>query len=769
MKPKKKTPDAPLRPQPKPAAVVPPLPRQPLSPGRKWLFRLIALALPLLALLLVEIGLRVGGYGYDPTFLKVERDATGQTWLINNDRFTQRFFPPELVRWPGTFKFAATKPAEVQRIFIFGESAAMGDPQPSVGASHYLEILLREKFPHQKFEIINLGITAINSHVILPIAEDIAVRGQGDIWLIYMGNNEMVGPFGAATVFGSRAPPLPAVRWNLALQKSRVGQLAVSWLRQLGGKPKNATWGGMKMFLQNQIPPEDARRETVYQNFDRNLRDIVQAGRDSGAKIVLSTVAVNLRDCPPFGSLANSNLPASDRTQFDALYTEGVARQTNQQCAEAVAKFTAAAKLDATFAELQFRWAQCLLQESQPGAAREHFQQACDVDALPFRADTRINGAIRQLATNQPGNDLIFCDAETAIKSAAPEGIAGDESFFEHVHFNFDGNYRLAKIWAETIAAALPEAVRQTATPDWAGQEACERDLGLSDWNRMFVYTSVIGRMGQPPLAMHFNNPTRVAELQAQVAKVRQRLSRTNAVSEANAAFRTAVSRAPNNGSLHENYANFLESIGDLPGALAEYLKLNELLPHDFYARLQAGRLLQESGKAAAAEPLLRQAAAQRASLPEPWFELGRTLAAQTNYGEALQCFERAVAMRPTDGSYLANKAMALSKLNRRPEAIAAYREAIKFHGDNWEGHFELAGELAAANEVAESIKEYQAAVRLNPRHAIARVNLGVMLVRQNRLAEAIQQFETALAIEPGNASAKDYLRQVSARQGQRR
>jgi len=47
------------------------------------------------------------------------------------------------------------------------------------------------------------------------------------------------------------------------------------------------------------------------------LNDIVQAGLDSGAKILLNTVAVNLKDCPPFASLTNSILPAADRAQFD--------------------------------------------------------------------------------------------------------------------------------------------------------------------------------------------------------------------------------------------------------------------------------------------------------------------------------------------------------------------------------------------------------------------------------------------------------------------
>jgi hypothetical protein len=72
-------------------------------------------------------------------------------------------------------------------------------------------MLLRERFPGQRFEVVNVAVTAINSHVILPIARECA-QHQGDLWIVYMGNNEMVGPFGAATVFGTRAPSWWSVR-----------------------------------------------------------------------------------------------------------------------------------------------------------------------------------------------------------------------------------------------------------------------------------------------------------------------------------------------------------------------------------------------------------------------------------------------------------------------------------------------------------------------------------------------------------------------------
>jgi hypothetical protein len=126
---------------------------------------------------------------------------------VANHDFGLPFFPRSQVRISDMSVMPATKAPDTFRIFIFGESAAMGDPRPNFGAGCYLEVLLAERFPQTKFELINTSTTAINSHVILPIARECA-RHSGDLWLIYIGNNEMVGPFGAATVFGARAPPL---------------------------------------------------------------------------------------------------------------------------------------------------------------------------------------------------------------------------------------------------------------------------------------------------------------------------------------------------------------------------------------------------------------------------------------------------------------------------------------------------------------------------------------------------------------------------------
>src|SRR5258707_9997457 len=281
-------------------------PVAPSNPVHKWLFRVVALlVVPVLLLGGLEAALRLAGYGY-PTGLFKKIEINHEGFLVNNDTFGFRFFSPELARSPGPIRIEAKKPAGAYRIFILGESAAMGDPEPAYGAGRYLEALLSERYPNERFEVVNTGITAINSHVILPIARDCA-RAEGDLWIIYMGNNEMVGPFGAATVFGEKAPPLSFVRLNLAIQKTRIGQLLIELGRRLKGKNPNASWGGMEMFVGNRERPDDPRREVVYGNFEQNLNDIVKGGLDSGAKILLNTVAGNLKDCPPFLSMANGN------------------------------------------------------------------------------------------------------------------------------------------------------------------------------------------------------------------------------------------------------------------------------------------------------------------------------------------------------------------------------------------------------------------------------------------------------------------------------
>ena len=174
------------------------------------------------------------------------------------------------------------------------------------------------------------------------------------------------------------------------------------------------------MFMKNRIAPGDPHKEVVYRNFRRNLEDILRAGRASGVPILLNTVAVNLKDCAPFASLADTNLPAADRLACDDLSREGAEADQQGNFTVAADRWARAARLDAHSAQLQFELGSCLLSLTNFAAARQHLEQACDFDALPFRADSRINEAILGTARDAKDRAVALCDAAGLFANQQP-------------------------------------------------------------------------------------------------------------------------------------------------------------------------------------------------------------------------------------------------------------------------------------------------------------------------------------------------------------
>src|SRR5580693_8669713 len=110
---------------------------KPISKRRLWLMRLIAMVfIPLFVLGGLELGLRLAGYGYDTGFFRpIEID--GHEFYVPNEKFSHRFFPPALARTALPIRFAAEKATNAYRIFLFGESAAKGDPDTTYGVGRY--------------------------------------------------------------------------------------------------------------------------------------------------------------------------------------------------------------------------------------------------------------------------------------------------------------------------------------------------------------------------------------------------------------------------------------------------------------------------------------------------------------------------------------------------------------------------------------------------------------------------------------------------------
>ena len=166
----------------------------------------------------------------------------------------------------------SAKPAGTVRIFVLGGSAAQGFPDPSFSFGRILAVMLGQQYPGRQFEVVNAAMPAINSHAALEIARDCAAH-QPDLFLVYMGNNEVIGPYGPGTVFQRWSPSLGMIRASLWVKSTARRPIAG---RRVHG-PRAATTSAvdrgpsMEMFLGNPVPADDPRLTAVYDNYRRNL------------------------------------------------------------------------------------------------------------------------------------------------------------------------------------------------------------------------------------------------------------------------------------------------------------------------------------------------------------------------------------------------------------------------------------------------------------------------------------------------------------------
>ena len=722
--------------------------------------------IPLFLLGLAELSLRWLGYGHPVSFL-VPKQIGGTAMLVDNPWFGLSFFPPALARSPSPVTIPAEKPPGTFRIFLFGESAALGDPRPAYGMGRYLEALLTQRFPGTKFEVVCVAMTAINSHAILPIARE-CTRYQGDLWIVYMGNNEFAGPFGANTVFGPRAPPAWAVRCFLAVQSTRTGQFLVSLARKLHpSSSAPAAWGGLKMFLDHQLPPEDARRERVYRNFALNLDAIIHAGVRARVPILLSTVASNLKDCPPFSSATPKEGTGAAPAGWRKWSESAAANRAQGNFVQALDGYSKALALGSNCAQTHFDLGECYLALTNLGAARQHFSQARDLDTLPFRADTRLNALIASAARRYAGRGVWSVDAERALGPLSASGIPGWEAFYEHVHLNWDGNYRMGLAFAQTVLPLLPAQITNRETASWADAQDCARRLGLTDWNRYAVFEEILRRLSEPPFTGQPNHDVQLERITNALAEIRARVH-PGAAQEARALFESELRQHPQDHWLHHNYAEFLTRVGDLAGATRQLEAVRDLLPAHYTSDLQLGRLLAAQKQYDQAADRLREAAQLRPDLFDVHVELGHVLVAAGKLAQGLKEYAQAWNCSGRDEARLHFlQADALSRQQHRDAAIQNLRQAIDLRHDYWEAHELLGMELALDTQYPQAQAEFEQVVQFHPNYAEGHLNLGIALARQHRLPEALDQFRQTLQLDPHNARAQEFLSTLSRLQTQ--
>ena len=450
---------------------------------------------PLLFFVLLELGLTIAGVGTSFDFFH-EIDIDGQSYYQENSDFADQFYPASLNINPRENTFSVERHPELVRVFILGGSAALGFPHKNHGLDRLLAAQLREALPSREIEVINTAMTSVNSHVMYAVARSIP-EDSADFAVILMGNNEVVGPYGPGTFNQNFLANINVIRGIQALKRTRIWQALASAIQQI--RPTDAMqeleWEGMQMFTNNGVPHDDPRMEGVYSHYEDNLTDIVETLRSKGMHVILSSVPVNLRHSAPFLSVHSPTLSKEQLDQWRELTRRGTQSSDEQNWEDAVTRFQSALEIDPEYADTHFRLATAFENLSEFPKARTHYRRALDLDALRFRADTRINQIIRNVAASVESDALSYVDNAAAFEQASQPFQPGWNLLLEHVHYDFSGNHVLAAGISRSIASNV------TAADDYQPLSETEvaRRVGFPNHDTHAEIKTLHAMIQQPP------------------------------------------------------------------------------------------------------------------------------------------------------------------------------------------------------------------------------------------------------------------------------
>lgn len=708
-----------------------------ISRKQLWAFRIAAIiVIPIIFLTVLEIILCLIGFGYN-THAMIERKINGREVCCNNMKFCWRFFPNNIARDLHPFVFEKKKPQGTYRIFVMGASATLGVPGPEYNFARILEVMLSDKYPETKFEVITVAAVAINSHVVLQMAEDCA-RYEPDLFVLYLGNNEVVGPYGPGTVLTHLPMNLPMIRANIAMKSTRTGQIYDKFFSATTGNKKNSTarWDGMELFLDKQVRYNSDDLESVYLYYKKNLENICKVAKRAGADTIISNVGSNLKDCPPFASMHKETLGEDEKRKWQQVYQQGIEYETAGEYKQAITSYQKAAAIDETFADLQFRLGRCFMETGQYETAKEYYIKARDYDTLRFRADTRINEIIEKSADEQ--KDIYFVDSVSALEENSPHGITGEEFFYEHVHLNFSGNYVIAKAIFEQTSKILTLTLNEKDGPT-LNEQQCADTLAYTDFDRYYLLNFMLTSMlDKPP----FSNQLYHNEF---IDKTRDEVKQLDVYAQP----------------------------AKLKASLDKYKKVIQERPDDWQLLWRYGLILSnKSIDLKAAETQLRRSLEICPYNPIVYSALGHVLYKQGNIIETRKTLLRLLEIRP-NSPQAHNELANLYKLNNDyKNYILHTTESLAIESvSSIDSHVDLADAYYRIGNTDKAIEVLVQAIKSFPENKTAKGHgyLSMMLSRRGQYREALDEAKFALSIDPNQVNEKgfkDYLNKLKQKVG---
>ena len=338
------------------------------------------------------------------------------------------------------------------RVVCLGGSVTYGYPYDDrYSYPRLLEVGLRAIAPNTDWRVLNLGAPGYGSYRWRLLAADL-VQLKPDLVVVTIGNNE-------------------ALEYQFGKEIFRYGKFWTRFRADLARRSRFAAWlvqsaDARRTRRDGRIPQKDVRfprgsaeRELLVSHYRENLGAICDVFRSAGVPVLLTTVPVNVRDCPPFGADAPGQ-PMGSRDEgqirrFTALLEamrSGRSEEARVICERLMGELPDCARL---------RYIGAIIHDSlgMKERAADSYFQANELDAFPLRAFPSLNDAALRIAGSRQAGVV---DLVAAVREVSP--VPGTDVFFDNCHPRRELSPELARAIAQKMIADG----QVVASGDWA-------------------------------------------------------------------------------------------------------------------------------------------------------------------------------------------------------------------------------------------------------------------------------------------------------------
>ena len=222
-------------------------------------------------------------------------------------------------------------------------------------------------------------------------------------------------------------------------------------------------------------------------------------------------------------------------------------------------------------------------------------------------------------------------------------------------------------------------------------------------------------------------------------------------IKEAIVACQQALKIRPDFIHAYVTLGNALQAGGKIEAAIRSYSQALELQPNFAEVRANIGSMYFKMGRLEEAIAYYQQAIALSPDLAGAHWNLGKVYHKHGNIEAAIACFQRTSELNPqlVGADFHFNLANRLFSQGKRDEAIESYEKALAIKPDWAEAYGNIGSARSQQGDLDAAIAYYQKAVALKPELEVLHFNLGNSYLQQNKYEEAITYYQNTLKIKP--------------------